>query len=270
MKGKQTVKNQRAVLQAKTLKNTSNDGVKFSPQRAFVRRRNLEVKIPNLPWSSPRTRCQKPRLQGRKRQQLFLTFRGRKSRCHAVSRLTVRIQAALKLQRQLVGVVAADPRFVRALEKEGIYSEATAFLFCYQLCFRSSHLWMKNDETTRAPLTCSQDELAVLGHLDGGGHSWHFKVLDELNPALDVCKGTFCFCFLNCHDVILSQFTILWDFTQNIFIEFSHNQPKSSAHKVYIQSARLLWHLKHIKINLPTSFFCSCLFFRSDSHCNDG
>lgn len=149
MKGKQTVKNQRAVLQAKTLKNTSNDGVKFSPQRAFVQRRNLEVKIPNLPWSSPRTRCQKPRLQGRKRQQLFLTFSGRKSRCHAVSRLTVRVQAALKLQWQLVGVVAADPRFVRALEKEGIYSEATAFLFCYQLCFRSSHLWMENEETAK-------------------------------------------------------------------------------------------------------------------------
>lgn len=93
----------------------------------------LYVKIPNLPLSSPRTRCQKPRLQGRKRQQLFLTFSGRKSRCHAVSWLTVRIQAALKLQWQLVGVVAADPRFVRALEKEGIYSDATAFLFCYQL-----------------------------------------------------------------------------------------------------------------------------------------
>lgn len=83
-----------------------------------LRRKNLS----NLPWSSPRTRCQKPRLQGRKRQQLFLTFGSRKSRCRAVSRLTVRVQAALKLQRQLVGVVAADPRFVRALEKKREYT----------------------------------------------------------------------------------------------------------------------------------------------------
>lgn len=223
----------------------------------------LCVKIPNLPLSSPRTRCQKPRLQGRKRQQLFLTFSGRKSRCHAVSRLTVRIQAALKLQWQLVGVVAADPRFVRALEKEGIYSDTTAFLFCYQLCFRSSHPWMENDETTRAPLTRSQDELAVLGHLDGGGHSWHFKVLDELNPALDVCRGTFWFCF----------FKLPWSHIEPIYNTvryYLHNQPKSSAHKASLQSTHLLWHLKHVKINLPTSFFCSCLFFRSDSHCNDG
>lgn len=41
-----------------------------------------------------------------------------------------------------------------------------------------------------ARLTCRQDELPILGHFDGGGHSGHLKVLDELDPALDVWRET--------------------------------------------------------------------------------
>lgn len=35
-------------------------------------------------------------------------------------------------------------------------------------------------------LTCCQDEVPVPGHFDGGRHCGHLKVLNELNPALDV------------------------------------------------------------------------------------
>lgn len=94
--------------------------------------------------------------------------------------------------------------------------------------------WMKVRRNTviSARLTCCQDKLTVLRYFDGGAHCGHLKVLDELNPALDVWGGK-------------------W------------------KREVWIPTVILgrQLNLAAVEVNLPTSFFCNCLFFRSDSHC---
>lgn len=89
---------------------------------------------------------------------------------------------------------------------------------------------MSSDEAAR--LTCCQDELTVPRHFDRGAHCGHLKVLDELNPALDVCAGK-----------KIKVRMMIYIFLKTI------NQSVTS------------------NVNSPTSFFCNCLFFRSESHC---
>lgn len=79
-------------------------------------------------------------------------------------------------------------------------------------------------------LTCCQDEVAIPGYFDRGGDCRHLKVLNEFNPALDVWGGNSAWKRLN------------------IGMHFDKINCKTMA------------------VNSPTSFFWSCLFFRSESH----
>lgn len=86
------------------------------------------------------------------------------------------------------------------------------------------------EKLSTARLTCCQDELTIPWHFDRGAHCGHLKVLDELDPALDVWG-------------VVNRKVRIMTYISEI------NQTVCDAE------------------NSPTSFFCNCLFFRSDSHC---
>lgn len=149
-------------------------------------------KIPTLPWSSLQIRRQKPRLLERKKTTVISHVQQQEIWWRAVGSLTY-CQNPDSAQTSVTAgrCRSSGSEVCTCLEQRG---NTEWNLFCSVTCCASSQ---KNEHE----LTCSQDELAVLGHLDWGGHSWHFKVLDELNPALDVWRGMLCLVF-SCHQII--------------------------------------------------------------------
>lgn len=91
-------------------------------------------------------------------------------------------------------------------------------------------------EGMRCHLTCCQDEVTVPGYLDGGRDCGHLKVLNQLNPALHVWGG-------------------ISEHTGSILACIQIKETNAD---------------KTMATNSPTSFFWSCLFFRSDSHYMNG
>lgn len=167
------------------------------------------------------------------------TWHGGSTTSGFVCRLTIWIQTALKLQGQLVGVIAANPRFVSA------WNEWKA----------------KNEKHTRGncmlgglfSLTTGDwwsDETQPTAVLPAARMNW---------PSLDT--------LIEVHTVGISKSwmsSILRWMSGGEFNQMSEYYIHSSPH---VEDNSLAYDAVIVVLDSPTSFFCNCLFFRSDSHC---
>lgn len=182
-----------------------------------------------LPLSSHQIGCQKPQLWEREKRRVTFGVTWR-SDGHRVCRLTIWIKTALKLQGQLVRVIAANPGFVSALPHR-------KWSHCFVL------FWFATDVT----LTSKAGQVKHYSQLILPAARMNWPSFDTL---------------IEVHTVGISK-----SWMSSILRWMSLGKIMTSLdNDIHVKDSEVVCGAKTVWTNSPTSFFCSCLFFRSDSH----